>query len=541
LSEVKNRFNRLSAVWSNARRGDVAPRTLNRSQRRAAEADARRQANEAAAILEKQHTERAGLLMDAQLREFAHEYNGRALSHGLDAMPSSFNVAGAMLAFDENHFVFRILPEQDHVFSWPDFVDFVTSRDAPSDPFAIAAALPERQVFAFNAYDDPHDLTFSSGGDDYGVGGVSLVRHGDEVSVMLVAGKIADLEAETVAAAGYVDEVSYRPGGRPHPDRKAAAGPLGDHVDLHKTVILTRISISARAVLVRYVLTDQGNSWTVQTDDPAVFDDASTTADLLPGMIEEIEKQDVLFGLCRTSLLLPAYFAFKITLVRSVKTTPPSKKWGGPFRPSKGTAFGGNVRYKTVSALRIINWEPRAASRFTAPQFRVSVAGFWRTLPAGATGKGPNNEPVEGRTWVCDHERWTECPERPIEVLVKSRVAIARRIAASEEAVKGVERSATDEAKCDATSMMVAPTAEQQRVSREQAYRERRLLTSRLRWSILQRDDFRCVQCGADAAADKSVRLEVDHIRPLATGGKTTPENLRSLCSRCNNGKGAQV
>ena len=78
-------------------------------------------------------------------------------------------------------------------------------------------------------------------------------------------------------------------------------------------------------------------------------------------------------------------------------------------------------------------------------------------------------------------------------------------------------------------------------VSRQAAYTERRKLTSRLRWRIFIRDDFRCVLCGADAAEDNAVRLEVDHILPIVSGGKTETDNLKTLCSKCNNGKGAEL
>jgi hypothetical protein len=48
-----------------------------------------------------------------------------------------------------------------------------------------------------------------------------------------------------------------------------------------------------------------------------------------------------------------------------------------------------------------------------------------------------------------------------------------------------------------------------------------------IREQVLERDG-RCVRCGA------TQELEVDHIRPVALGGKTTPENLRTLCRECH-------
>lgn len=64
---------------------------------------------------------------------------------------------------------------------------------------------------------------------------------------------------------------------------------------------------------------------------------------------------------------------------------------------------------------------------------------------------------------------------------------------------------------------------------------ERNLMTDKLRFQILQRDGFRCKLCGRSAA--DGVKLHVDHIIPIAKGGKTVPENLQTLCDKCNWGK----
>ena len=62
-----------------------------------------------------------------------------------------------------------------------------------------------------------------------------------------------------------------------------------------------------------------------------------------------------------------------------------------------------------------------------------------------------------------------------------------------------------------------------------------------LRYRILSRDKFRCVTCGASPAKDISVELHVDHIHPWSRGGQNVAENLRTLCSKCNLGKGAKI
>ena len=57
-----------------------------------------------------------------------------------------------------------------------------------------------------------------------------------------------------------------------------------------------------------------------------------------------------------------------------------------------------------------------------------------------------------------------------------------------------------------------------------------------IRWQVFERDDFRCVACGA-TALDGAI-LHVDHILPRSKGGKDSLENYQTLCQTCNIGKG---
>jgi 5-methylcytosine-specific restriction endonuclease McrA len=122
--------------------------------------------------------------------------------------------------------------------------------------------------------------------------------------------------------------------------------------------------------------------------------------------------------------------------------------------------------------------------------------------------------------------------------LVKSRVSIARAIAEAEAQIAEMRGSQEVSGDSDRQDDVRASPELVTTVSRQEAYRERAKLTKRLRWKILERDNFRCTICGADGAADRNVRLDVDHTIPVNRGGKTEVSNLRTLCNRCNNGKG---
>lgn len=64
---------------------------------------------------------------------------------------------------------------------------------------------------------------------------------------------------------------------------------------------------------------------------------------------------------------------------------------------------------------------------------------------------------------------------------------------------------------------------------------ERGKVSNKMRFSIYQRDGYRCCKCGRSGYYDD---LEIDHIKPIAKGGKTTYDNLQTLCRHCNKEKG---
>jgi len=63
---------------------------------------------------------------------------------------------------------------------------------------------------------------------------------------------------------------------------------------------------------------------------------------------------------------------------------------------------------------------------------------------------------------------------------------------------------------------------------------KREPIPKKLRFEILNRDDFTCRYCGQSAP---DVVLHADHIKPVAKGGTNDPSNLVAACSACNGGK----
>ncbi len=70
---------------------------------------------------------------------------------------------------------------------------------------------------------------------------------------------------------------------------------------------------------------------------------------------------------------------------------------------------------------------------------------------------------------------------------------------------------------------------------------QRRLMTPKLRSSIIERDNHTCMLCKNSTYNEPNLLLEVDHIIPIAKGGLTSEENLQTLCWKCNRHKGSKI
>lgn len=66
---------------------------------------------------------------------------------------------------------------------------------------------------------------------------------------------------------------------------------------------------------------------------------------------------------------------------------------------------------------------------------------------------------------------------------------------------------------------------------------QRKAISKKMRFEVLKRDKFTCQYCGKKAP---EVILQIDHIKPVKSGGKNTMLNLVTSCIDCNQGKGAR-
>lgn len=72
-------------------------------------------------------------------------------------------------------------------------------------------------------------------------------------------------------------------------------------------------------------------------------------------------------------------------------------------------------------------------------------------------------------------------------------------------------------------------------ITKRKATSRRNTITKAVRFAILERDNHMCQYCGSKAT--DGVKLQVDHIIPVAKGGTDSLNNLITSCIDCNQGK----
>lgn len=378
----------------------------------------------------------AGRFADEALRQFLAEYNHRAWHYGLRRLPMSFNVLEAFFEYEQENIHFRLLPEIDYLFSVEDFLDFATRPDTPQMTPDAALDLNEGIIYNFSAYDDPTALSMQvDDGLEYVIAGVSMLRRGPELTVLLVVGEKGQLER--LQKSTWEDRAKYS---EVTPDESLPNEPimLKGATDYVKAYAACRFDLKAMTLQVRYLMQDAGRYFVVDSDDPDGLAPLSEEkrAERLRVCNERLNTQATLWEVAKTAVLLPSYIRARIEFV---KDEPQVTALGAQARNSLKVrkaldAIRPDTRilYRHISAIRIIRSAspaPAAIGRaYTPPLFQVPVQGFWRVFTdSSRTGHDEQGNPITGKTWVRSYTRYADRPEAPKVVYIKSSLAYARR------------------------------------------------------------------------------------------------------------------
>ena len=417
---------------------------VNRAERRAKKKQVRVVHSRCIAVMALTSNSGAGLPADQSIREIANECNSRNLSHGLTAMPMRFNVLEAFLRFRPADNAFEVRSEKDHLFSLDDFLEFKTGPDARESVEDTLGQLDEGVIHSYNAIGDLEALSFlDADGNRFVAAAITFVRHGDELSWMLIGGTVTDIAAESIRVQKKWAQVKPEIAANNVKHLDLDNSPPAEAVTLEEVPSAWRTLLLGRATLrpmthdVRYFCRDEGATYDTYTDDPAIFQ-VSRIERLTVPQLELLARGESMLSrhglatqIAETLFSLPAYFRFKVRLVveREHRTNLGDPALIRAFGRSLNAARSNErVVFRKVAALEIVDVSKSPAIRtYRPPSYQVSVEGFWRRLSsADADGIDQQGLPIKGRTWVKGHMRWRQQPPPPVVVLVKNSIAMAR-------------------------------------------------------------------------------------------------------------------
>jgi hypothetical protein len=368
----------------------------------------------------------SNLKMADSLREFVMEYNSRIRDLGWSYLPSSFNVIEAFMDIVSFPGVVRLQREEEYIVPTAPFWEFVTKPQRLANPDSALRSIREACVYSYD-FEEIEDITFSSADDkNFLLSGVSLIRHEDEVTFLIEAGKKVGPSTE-FPENFYDSGKNYRPELK-LPD-KVFLNPIRDNEDYQRILIAYRLNFQDQMEGVKYVLEDYGSSYMIYTNDPWVIEDiiAKEGVDTLPetvtNMLNEIEIHNPLFQLCHELITLPLFIEDNVENVRTEQIQSELKDFNKKTKGKLLECLPPRERIFIRNITRVRGDQNQSgpdAITIQTPEFEFETAGYWKTIDPEATGEGKKGEPVRGRTWIKKKLDWRKKVEESFLVLKKS-------------------------------------------------------------------------------------------------------------------------
>ena len=412
---------------------------LPRHLRRKMKAEGKRIGAQYNEILRRMSKGGVGYPADKFLRALAIEYTHRYASSGTMNQPASFN-------YFEPFCEIRLIEkssapyaepraEYNHLFSVPDFFDYLTSSDAAEFKTAGLRELPEGAIYHFTQNGSVDEFSYlNSHGREFLISGFSMIRHGASLHWYMIGGQILqDDELKRLGEADFKLDLTQTPehkrkfieeAAREHGEKSGAPVLLEGTANAVRTVIAGEFDLITEKHLVRCHMTETENSFALFADDPDIFHfmkGAAKRDEMLASMRSQVSDASVMWDLAEGFFRLQNYFEFRLTVSESVVTASGLPK---PRTTKGGRGIGAN--FKHVASLEVSETKPNLLVSYTPTPFKVETEGYWHRLDRGAYGTDRDGKPVRGKDWIKADVAWRARPNEAETVFIKSTVAAAK-------------------------------------------------------------------------------------------------------------------
>lgn len=366
---------------------------------------------EAVNTLQVQDANKIGKGIENEIRFYLREFNSRSWEHGHRSMPLMFNVLEAFFNLEKRTNSWILLDEENYEISFFEFIDYYTSKNFEFNLKYYLDNFEEDLIYHFHVEDDLKKITFRTTQNiEFVIAGVSLVRRGDEISMLFLTGEITDTEMITKGLEPLKDscQIKGKENIKPNKDFVTEAVKLNDDPALWKTLIACRIDLETETIDIRYVAKDRGDSYIIATDDYVGFmlngtwiDDSSEK--LFKISLKEIENYSPIFELAKVVLYLPMYFndnqesifdeECKTNLNTLIKSPIDKRKFSNVKSKYK-------IRTRHIWKLESINIDFPDSMILRDENFKIETKGYYQAIDPEKIGMDKKGRPIKGRNWI---------------------------------------------------------------------------------------------------------------------------------------------
>jgi hypothetical protein len=367
-----------------------------------------------------------GYGVDKELRYYLQEFNHRSWKYGHRSMPVMFNVMEAFYDLDKSTNSWKLLDEENYDLSFFDFLDFYTSNSFEINSESASESFVEDLIYNYCVTSEISELTFKTDtGKEFVIAGISLVRRGNEVSILFQCGEVIN----TKVASEKLDRIVGRktPGKEKivaAPEWKREAVQLNGNENLWKTLVVCRFDLASKTIEARYVARDDGSHYKITTDDITGFmrDGVWTSEDAKAAFdqqIKDIGQYDSIFELAKAVLNIPEYFNSKEDALKEREVVTEAKQLlSNPLQRNKFSSVESKYKIRTRTVWFLESDLRSTSDRVTLKDenYKLEIKGYWKKLEQGEVGTDKEGNPVQEKTWVVLTESYYQAPLKELIV-----------------------------------------------------------------------------------------------------------------------------
>lgn len=366
----------------------------------------------------------SGFPVAETLRHFFLEYFDRLRKLGPYSFPTSFNVVESFLSFSDRFLAFDLREEKEHLLRLHEYIDWYTAGSFPDKPLILTDILPEGVVYAYNMVSPLEDFAIETVDSKLRILGTAMVRHGSELSAMIVAGETPPFPSDDEAIEQFdaLQLADGKEGLQPDPSLGVKDRYIAELPGHSRVIMLARFDLDYSRYDVRYVNLDIGPSYIVLSDDKQIFDSESDMKADLAQLTERLERYSGLFSALASMLYLPAFFVDQAPRIIETKFATGLYAESTRAMVKKARKVLGVDQVPFFRTVRCLAGPPPDVNEIirtvAPPDLEFKSSGYWRPLAPGEIGEAKDGTHIVGKTWVQRTDSW---PARSLNSFVVSR------------------------------------------------------------------------------------------------------------------------